>query len=195
MCIRVYDFEVQTYAWINRLNQGMGDIRSAVIIIIICKQESLLKKKFKNKIRKNYYRWKSMMDRCYRKRRKDYLSYGGRGITVCSYWHLFKNFDKDMGDPPSPYHSIDRIDNNKGYLKENCRWATREEQNNNRKSNVFLEHMGERLTMAQWERKLGFSKKRLKHRLRCGWSIKDALETPIGVSRKKALQTKSNILL
>jgi len=62
-----------------------------------------------------------------------YPSYGQRGITVCDRWREFENFYSDMGDKPSPKHSIDRKDNSFGYHPENCRWVTRSIQNQNRK--------------------------------------------------------------
>jgi len=78
-----------------------------------------------------------MRARCYIKSNKRYSEYGGRGITVCSRWleYLdgFSNFLEDMGYRPSPSHTLDRVNNNLGYSKENCRWTTRLEQTRNRR--------------------------------------------------------------
>lgn len=71
-----------------------------------------------------YNRWRSMLRRCYEPTNKAYKYYGGRGITVCERWHEFKNFYADMGLPPTPKHQVDRIDSDKGYCPENCRWLT-----------------------------------------------------------------------
>ena len=81
-----------------------------------------------------YTSWLGMKDRCYRKTNKAFPGYGGRGITVCARWlNSFPNFLADMGRKPSPSHSIDRIENDKGYEPGNCRWATRKEQSNNQR--------------------------------------------------------------
>jgi hypothetical protein len=81
---------------------------------------------------KTYRAWCSMMQRCYNQKNVRYGRYGGRGIVVCEEWGDFRNFYKDMGDKPSPDHSIDRINNDGNYEPGNCRWATRSEQQRNK---------------------------------------------------------------
>lgn len=84
------------------------------------------------KFKKTYVIWVSMRQRCFNKNSPDYENYGGRGISVCDSWLKFENFVMDMGVKPDGL-SIDRIDNNKGYCKENCRWTTTTVQSMNRR--------------------------------------------------------------
>ena len=117
-----------------------------------------------------------MKSRCLNSANKAYKNYGGRGITICDKWLEFEEFHKDMGNQPDGM-SIERIDNNKGYSKDNCKWATSEEQNNNRFNNHILFYKGISLTIAQWEHRLGMCKSKLHYRLKWGWSIQRALAT------------------
>lgn len=81
-----------------------------------------------------------MRYRCDRKGDKDYPYYGARGITFSEEWKSFDTFQKDMGLRPSKFHTLDRIDNSKGYSKENCRWATRMEQSANRRITLVCQN-------------------------------------------------------
>ncbi len=81
-----------------------------------------------------YNVWRGMIQRCYNPNRTYYHNYGGRGISVCERWRTsFKNFFSDMGKMPTQKHSLDRIDNDGNYCKENCRWATYKQQANNKR--------------------------------------------------------------
>lgn len=117
-----------------------------------------------------YHCWANMRQRCEDSNCIPYKNYGGRGIKVCDRWLDFENFLADMGFKPSPMLSIERIDVNGNYEPGNCRWATKLEQANNRRTNVWVEKDGIRLTVAQWEKKLGFSKGLVKMRIRNGWT-------------------------
>lgn len=121
--------------------------------------------------------WRSMIKRCTVPTTVQFHRYGGRGISICERWMLFKNFLADMG-PRVAGTSIDRINNDGNYEPANCRWATFEEQVNNTVTNRFIEHDGLRLSIAQWARRLGVKESMIRGRLERGWSEVDALEKP-----------------
>lgn len=136
-----------------------------------------------------YNIWWSMRDRCENPARKDYLRYGGAGVTVCERWGKFANFLADMGERPHGM-TLDRIDGSKGYCKENCRWATVKEQNRNQAQNRLLEHGGEALCLAAWAERIGMSTVTLQARLRRGWSVQKALNAPVD---KRFRNGKANV--
>lgn len=124
-----------------------------------------------------YVSWSGMRSRC-RPNHPQRQNYFDRGISIAPEWEDFDNFARDMGVRPL-HASLDRIDNDKGYSKENCRWATREEQCNNRTSSVLLSFGGETLSVTQWSRRLSISTTALWRRLFVfNWSIEEALTIP-----------------
>ncbi len=112
--------------------------------------------------------WHKMMRRCINPKDPSFKWYGGRGISVCPEWQTFEQFAKDMGPSPTQNHSLDRIDSNKGYCPENCRWATQLEQQNNRTNNQIITFNGETHTLSEWSRKTGILVSRLYERVRRG---------------------------
>lgn len=94
--------------------------------------------------------------------KKNYID---RGITVCERWKSLQNFVADMGTKPTPFHTLDRIDNDKGYSPDNCRWATRKEQQRNRRTTRWIEFNGERLPLCVWAERLGIKPVSLGQRL------------------------------
>lgn len=122
--------------------------------------------------------WDNMKSRCFNSKSINFKYYGGRGITICREWLKFENFFADMGTKPSKEHSIDRIDNNNGYYKENCRWATKKEQARNKRNNINIEHQGRIQCLTDWAKELGISHVKLWYRLyKLKWSIERSLTT------------------
>lgn len=129
--------------------------------------------------------WRAMMKRCYEPSASNFSTYGGKGISVESRWHIFQNFLEDMGERKENM-SIDRINTDLGYFKENCRWASNTTQNNNRGDyNTVLTLNGVSQTQAEWAKQLGIKDTALSERLRRGWSIEKALTTPVKEYKKK----------
>lgn len=125
-----------------------------------------------------YRTWQRMGQRCNNPNNRHYSGYGGRGITVCDRWGRFENFYEDMGDKPTPKHSLERIDNNKGYSPDNCKWATMAEQGSNRRDNRKYTYDGKTMTIAEWARELNISHAALTKRLN-RWSVGRALSEPL----------------
>lgn len=113
-------------------------------------------------------RWVAMRARCNNKGSSGYERYGGRGIKVCDRWNSFELFYQDMGLPPSPEHSIERIDNNGDYSPENCRWATRREQQGNTRFNKHVWLDGERVIVSEAARRLGITPASVRKRIATG---------------------------
>lgn len=135
-----------------------------------------------------YGTWKRMRSRCNNSRSPDFKYYGGRGISVCKRWEDFWLFVADMGPKPTPKHEIDRKNNNLGYSKENCRWATRREQTNNFSRNRKITLDGVTRTLSEWATQLAVPRERIQNRLNRGWTEKEALTTPLQPSGNRDLE-------
>lgn len=128
-----------------------------------------------------YRIWRSMINRCYYKKDRCYSTYGGSGITICGEWR--DNFgafrDWAIANGYNDSISIDRIDVQKGYTPENCRWADRFEQANNRADTVYLTYNGSTKPITVWAQELGMPRSVLYQRIRYyGWEAERALTTP-----------------
>jgi hypothetical protein len=123
-----------------------------------------------------YNTWMGIRGRCLNQNNDAYDDYGGRGISVCKKWMTFEGFYEDMGDKPGPKYSIDRVDNNGNYCKENCRWATRTQQVRNRRNTRMLTVDGITMSLPDWAEKTGVKYATIKDRLnRHGYSDRDAI--------------------
>ncbi len=134
---------------------------------------------------KFYSVWNMMLQRCFNPKVKNYHRYGGRGITVCPRWMKFEGFRDDMLATYQQGLTIERKDNNGDYCPENCTWVDQATQQRNRRNNVFLEFNGQRLTMADWERKLSLPESTLSTRIKAlKWTPERALSTPVRPLRR-----------
>lgn len=125
-----------------------------------------------------YTTWSSMIKRCTNPKDESYHNYGGRGIRVCDRWlHAFENFYADMGPRTSNSHSVDRRDNDGNYEPGNCYWATKEEQDNNRRTNRIVYFKDKKYTIAQLSKEYGIEYGTLLQRLNRGWPVERAVET------------------
>lgn len=135
---------------------------------------------------KLYDTWCNMRRRCYDVKNKHYADYGNRGITVCDEWQEFIPFyNWAIKNGYKEGLTIDRIDNDKGYNPENCRWATSIMQANNRRNVHLITYKGETLSLKQWCVKLGLNYSSIKRRYYNGWNIAEMFEAPFSPHTKK----------
>lgn len=133
----------------------------------------------KNGQSREYTTWCNMLSRCRNPKGEHYSDYGGRGISVCEKWYTFEGFWEDMENGYIPSLTIDRIDVNGNYCKENCRWATIKEQANNRRSNHYVFYCGEKMTLQEACQKREIDYHSVAARLKLGWNFEKVIETPI----------------
>lgn len=127
-----------------------------------------------------YSTWQRIKSRCYNEFDKDYKNYGARGICLEASWLVdYNKFKHDMGERPSTTHTINRIDNNGPYSKDNCEWATPKKQAQNRRSTVHITYAGQTQCLTAWSEQVGVAFDTLRRRIFVlGWSIDKALTTP-----------------
>ena len=140
--------------------------------------------------RQEYKTWKCMKDRCLNPNNPSFKDYGARGIFICGQWlSSFEQFLNDMGAKPTLLHSIERRDNDLPYSKDNCFWATRETQSNNKRSNRIVYALGEKLTLSQAVQKysspLSIKYATVQARLNSGWAPEVALTSPVNSSARR----------
>ncbi len=135
--------------------------------------------------------WSSMKQRCSNKNAQSYKRYGGRGITYDKRWDTFEIFLADMGERPVGT-TLDRIDVDGNYTKNNCRWATVKEQSNNKSSNMYIKYNGKTLTATQWSEATGIDCRNIYWRIKKGWSIEKVLNTPTRAKRNAGIIQKAS---
>jgi len=118
-----------------------------------------------------YSTWKSMRTRCNNPNSKSYSYYGGRGITICKRWDDFLLFLEDMLPSFEEDKTLDRVDNDLGYYKENCKWSTHREQVNNQSTNLKIPYKGGFVTEAELALQTGLNRTTIQSRRRAGWPL------------------------
>ena len=124
-----------------------------------------------------YKSWHAMKMRCNNPNQTGYSRYGGRGIGYDPKWETFAEFFEDMGPKENSKLELDRIDNDKNYCKENCRWATRKEQTRNRggkRATRLYTFEGKTMCIADWAKEVGISPQSMQKRLNNGWPLEKA---------------------
>lgn len=130
----------------------------------------------KNKL-SEYKSWLAMRNRCNNPSHDNYDRYGGRGITYDPAWDDFSVFLEDMGKKPTPKHQLERVDNDKNYNKENCIWATREQQTRNRggkRATRLYTYNGKTMCIKDWAEEVGISPSSMQKRLNKDWPLEKA---------------------
>lgn len=135
---------------------------------------------------KIYHVWRGIYCRCNDPNDKNYPRYGGRGITICKEWmDPRKFFAWSFLNGYTIDLTLDRIDNEKGYCPENCRWATEKQQQRNRRNNVIVEYNGEKHCISEWAEIAGISYSCLYGRLTAGWPMEKAMTVAPSYTNRK----------
>lgn len=130
--------------------------------------------------------WRNMRARCLDRMHPDFKRYGGRGIRICERWQRsFEGFLVDVGDRPSPKHSLDRINNDRDYGPGNVRWATRNQQMRNTSANRLVTYRGRRMSLIEACEKAGLPYHVVRGRLRRKWREDHALSLPVEKRRSR----------
>ncbi len=138
----------------------------------------------KNGATPEYMAWKNMHRRCDTPTNVAFDRYGGRGIKVCESWKDFSVFMADVGPRPSRTYSLHRINNDLGYNPSNVKWASKVEQDNNKGSNVMIEHEGKIQSLALWSREMGLKPQTIIGRIKRKWTVGKALTYPLQIQKR-----------
>lgn len=122
-----------------------------------------------------YKSWSNARLRCYNPDNKDYKHYGEKGLEMDSEWKVdFAKFFDDMGECPKGF-TLERINVNLGYIKGNCKWIPKSEQNHNKSNSHLITYCGETKNIAQWAKETGVSARTIWDRLQYGWELDKVL--------------------
>lgn len=133
-----------------------------------------------------YMSWSTMVSRCYTPTHGSFPKYGARGVGVCDRWrYSFSHFYSDMGNKPTPKHTIERINSAKDYSPDNCRWATQAEQNRNKNNNHIIVYNGRSQCLMDWANETGIGFHTLAARIKNGWTLERAMTEPVQIKRRR----------
>lgn len=136
-----------------------------------------------------YNIYNNMVLRCNNPNAINYDRYGGRGIKVCEEWSgkgaNIRFFEWALENGYNDSLSLDRIDNNKGYSPDNCRWITVAEQGKNKRNNVYLTLNGKTQILEEWSRETGIDSRLIRYRIKHGWTEEEALTIPVETKRTR----------
>lgn len=183
--------------------QSTSNLRLGSTLSCGCiKREQSLRVRFGERHPPEYRSWCAAKSRCNNPNVSCSPNYSGRGIAMCARWSAsFQAFFDDLGSRPTVQHSIERIDNGKGYWcgecdecvsngqTANCRWATRGEQNRNTRRNITLTLQGRTACLNDWAKEYGIPRNSLRRRLSSGWTLERALQTPVEQRPWRRVQT------
>lgn len=189
LVLKLYDINKwRNSVWLCRCDCGQiktiqhSHLKSGAIVSCGCfnMEKSLKHGHAKNgKSSKIYMAWDAMHQRCTNSKTENFNRYGGRGIRVCVRWKKFENFLKDMGEPPTQQHSINRIDNDGNYCKSNCEWALPKRQARNKRNNRLITYGGKTQCLIEWAEEFNIHERTIAYRLDQGWPIDRVFTQPV----------------
>lgn len=154
------------------------DLTSGRIISCKCAPKAPIKhgKASHRKVRSKIYSvWAALVNRCTNPNDRNYANYGGRGIGLAAEWREFEKFYSVIGDPPFVGATLDRIDNDKGYVPGNVRWVTHREQMRNTRNNRWITYGGKTQILADWVKELGCDNASIFYRVNKGMTFEEAV--------------------
>jgi len=162
---------------------------------VLLRTHSTHRHSFGGRITQEYRAWTNMKQRCLNPKSLNFVNYGGRGIKVCDKWiHSFENFFQDMGPKPSAVFSIERINNNGNYEPSNCKWASRREQNINRRNTGFFTALGQSKTIRQWSELTGLPIGTIRSRIKHGFLPDEVVQSSSFYENRNTMKSRELLI-
>lgn len=157
-------------------------LKDGIVTSCGCNKEKIIKSLTTHGLSKTriYHCWQTMKNRCTRESNRFYKNYGGRGIKVCDRWlESFENFYEDMASTYMDHLELDRIDVNKNYEPNNCRWITHKQQQRNKRTNHLFTNNGITKTIIEWAEETGLNPNTIIYRIRRNCPTEKVLNKPV----------------